>query len=282
MSLPQQAQHGLGIPQSRPAPTISSSETVSSGLSIPSFPMPSSIRSGDPGESLRSSEANPISIHHLVTQTPLPPQRQQEPAGDYFGQLPPEMRAPTHKRSASGRQHPENSTNVQHRHVVAEPRHACTQRTRTQWPFAVTILPVLRGTCTNSFSTTWRGKTPGSKGDGNEIGGRRVPRGPRWGSPKGRVMIRRRVLFRAKSMPKKRTHAFHFPLQVVSPVRKDAPESAPAEGRTEGCEDDAPPARYGVEEPDDSSARGICADGAGAASLVMGRGREGGARRLTM
>ena len=51
-------------------------------------------------------------------------------------------------------------------------------------------------------------------------------------------------------MPKKRTHAFHFPLQAVGPVKRDIPGDDRGQGRlSEVWEDDAPPAEYGVESP---------------------------------
>ena len=48
-------------------------------------------------------------------------------------------------------------------------------------------------------------------------------------------------LFRTKSMPKNRTHAFHFPLQAV---KKDT-----AQRETEQWEDVEAPLDYGVESP---------------------------------
>ncbi|KAJ9602085.1 hypothetical protein H2200_013445 [Cladophialophora chaetospira] len=108
----QQAQRGLGIPQSLPAPTISSTETGntsdSQGSSIPAFPMPNSIRSVQPSGSFENSIANQSSIHQQVTRTPHVPQ---PPTNDYFGHIPTQMMQ-KHKRSNSGRQYPENTANV--------------------------------------------------------------------------------------------------------------------------------------------------------------------------
>ena len=53
-------------------------------------------------------------------------------------------------------------------------------------------------------------------------------------------------LFRAKSMPKKRTHAFHFPLQVVSP-RRETMEGGQEERR--GRDGEAVKIDAGLESP---------------------------------
>ena len=80
-----QAQQGLGLPQAPPLQTASSNGTSNTSgtemSSIPSFPMPDSIRS------IRSTETgpnnNPRTFYSQVTRPP-----QTEPVGDYFTQLP--------------------------------------------------------------------------------------------------------------------------------------------------------------------------------------------------
>ena len=88
-------------------------------------------------------------------------------------------------------------------------------------------------------------------------------------------------LFRTKSMPKKRTHAFHFPLQAVSPVKRDHAESDRAQPRTSDVwEDEPPPVDYGVESPTLPPA--VVFAPMGRAS-VNSNGTEGrGSKRLTM
>jgi hypothetical protein len=100
----QQAQHGLGIPQARPPPTASSVETSNTSdtqsSSIPSFPMPNSIRSVQPGGSMRSSTVNPTAIHQQVTRAPYTDQGQ---TTDYFSHA---------RKPSTGRHRPENNANV--------------------------------------------------------------------------------------------------------------------------------------------------------------------------
>jgi hypothetical protein len=100
----QQAQQGLGIPQARPPPTANSNDTShtsdTQSSSIPSFPMPNSIRSIPPGSSIRSSTIEPSSIHQQATRPPY----SQQPAGDYFGHV---------RNISDGRsQRPQNNKNL--------------------------------------------------------------------------------------------------------------------------------------------------------------------------
>ena len=93
----QQAQAGLGIPQTRPSAVSTNTGSTSDNSSIPSFPMPNSIRS------VQSSTANPpAAIHHQVTYTPYAhklPQKQ-----DYFGHI--------QRKPSVGRSQPENTNNL--------------------------------------------------------------------------------------------------------------------------------------------------------------------------
>ena len=105
----QQAQAGLGIPQARRSPVAASAITgsTSDNSSIPSFPMPNSIRSVQPGgSSITSSTVMPVAnFHHQVTQTPYSqPQPQEQPKTDYFGHIP--------RKPSIGRTNPENTKNV--------------------------------------------------------------------------------------------------------------------------------------------------------------------------
>ncbi|ETI21793.1 hypothetical protein G647_05862 [Cladophialophora carrionii CBS 160.54] len=100
----QQAQRGLGIPQTRPQATASSAETSNTSdtqsSSIPSFPMPNSIRSVQPSGTMKKSTADPPTFHQQATRTPFTEPRQ---TTDYF----------SHGRKPStGRQQPENTRNV--------------------------------------------------------------------------------------------------------------------------------------------------------------------------
>ena len=86
-------------------------------------------------------------------------------------------------------------------------------------------------------------------------------------------------LFRTKSMPK-RGRAFHYPLQVVSPTKRDALDGEGVQGRTEGWEDDAPPVEYGVESPTIPPPVAFAAMGRGSTTSEGTGGR--GSKRLTM
>ncbi|KIX95153.1 uncharacterized protein Z520_09069 [Fonsecaea multimorphosa CBS 102226] len=111
----QQAQQAQAQAQRSP-PTISSNETSDTsgtlGSSIPSFPMPNSVRSAQPGgsEGAVNGNDNSTTIHQQVTTRP-PGREQPAPARgeshDYFSYAP----AHKHKRSNS-RQQPDNHLNV--------------------------------------------------------------------------------------------------------------------------------------------------------------------------
>lgn len=99
----QQAQKGLGLPQSQPPPTPHSNDTGDTSetqtSSIPSFPMPNSIRSVQPSGSFENTN-NPTA--QQMTRYPYP-----QEGGDYFSPPRTHARKPSH-----GRNQPEDNSNI--------------------------------------------------------------------------------------------------------------------------------------------------------------------------
>jgi hypothetical protein len=79
-------------------------------------------------------------------------------------------------------------------------------------------------------------------------------------------------------MPKKRTHAFHFPLQAVSPRKQDTTGTGLGD---EGWDEEALPIEYGVESPTIPPPVAFAPIGRGSTNS---NGTEGarGSKRLTM